>query len=247
MFCWKCGKELPEEAKFCPGCGAQINGEKRTISAEIIAPHTDNIKRGLGALKDCKGLFLGTIAGIIMALFFLGGEMFEVTFEFFTTFSERFTMFEENESLKTVFILAHIAVLTLMVMPLLTGKTWGSFHLYPAAVIPLINVVVFFIIMLSVKEQMAESMMMDAVQAKVALTANGWLFLLVNIATELLAINTKNVLVEEQKEAREKEIKEEAEEEEPVERAYRCAFCDMEGPYEGDCPRCGSASKRYIK
>ncbi len=27
MFCTKCGKEIPEEAKFCPHCGASTNGE----------------------------------------------------------------------------------------------------------------------------------------------------------------------------------------------------------------------------
>ena len=24
MFCWKCGKKIPEEARFCPYCGAEV-------------------------------------------------------------------------------------------------------------------------------------------------------------------------------------------------------------------------------
>lgn len=25
MFCQKCGKEIPDDSTFCPGCGAQVN------------------------------------------------------------------------------------------------------------------------------------------------------------------------------------------------------------------------------
>lgn len=30
MFCSKCGKELPDEAKFCPACGATTDGTQQT-------------------------------------------------------------------------------------------------------------------------------------------------------------------------------------------------------------------------
>lgn len=33
MFCKFCGKELNEDAKFCPGCGAQL-GEKKSVNVE---------------------------------------------------------------------------------------------------------------------------------------------------------------------------------------------------------------------
>ena len=34
-FCKKCGKELPENAEFCPACGEKINvsAEENTASA----------------------------------------------------------------------------------------------------------------------------------------------------------------------------------------------------------------------
>ena len=31
MFCKNCGKEIPEDAKFCPNCGAKQNGEEETL------------------------------------------------------------------------------------------------------------------------------------------------------------------------------------------------------------------------
>ena len=39
MFCEKCGKEIPEDAKFCPECGAKVSEETGyEISEEITAP-----------------------------------------------------------------------------------------------------------------------------------------------------------------------------------------------------------------
>ena len=30
MFCAKCGKEIPNDAKVCPNCGAAVEEEKAT-------------------------------------------------------------------------------------------------------------------------------------------------------------------------------------------------------------------------
>ena len=39
MFCENCGKEIPEDAKFCPECGAKVSEETGyEISEEITAP-----------------------------------------------------------------------------------------------------------------------------------------------------------------------------------------------------------------
>ena len=35
MYCWKCDKKLPEEAKFCPYCGAEVRiPEEITITED---------------------------------------------------------------------------------------------------------------------------------------------------------------------------------------------------------------------
>lgn len=34
MYCMNCGKELPDEAKFCVNCGAKISKMLRNIGAE---------------------------------------------------------------------------------------------------------------------------------------------------------------------------------------------------------------------
>lgn len=50
MFCEKCGKELPDNAKFCDGCGAQIgNEEAKSDFAETL--------KGLGNTADTTGEF----------------------------------------------------------------------------------------------------------------------------------------------------------------------------------------------
>ena len=35
MFCSKCGKELPDEAKFCPACGATTDGTQQTAEKTV--------------------------------------------------------------------------------------------------------------------------------------------------------------------------------------------------------------------
>lgn len=50
MFCEKCGRELPDNAKFCDGCGAQIGAEAtRKDFAETV--------KGLGSTADTTGEF----------------------------------------------------------------------------------------------------------------------------------------------------------------------------------------------
>lgn len=45
MFCEKCGKEIPEDAKFCPECGAKVSEETGyEISEEITAPGNPETK-----------------------------------------------------------------------------------------------------------------------------------------------------------------------------------------------------------
>ena len=58
-FCSKCGKELADDAKFCPGCGAPVNGaanNEKKIDSEAVKEKAkiaaDKAKEGAGKLKD---------------------------------------------------------------------------------------------------------------------------------------------------------------------------------------------------
>lgn len=250
MFCWKCGKELPDGAKFCFYCGErtvesrQENGENSVKVEDGLQKVSNGSTFGerLDLLKDYKGTFWGAVACLLVSLLLLGGEMFEITYQLFSEHSVRLTMFDGRETLKLILILANLIVIALMLAPLVTGKNYERYNLVPAVIISIANVLILLIIMMYAKEQMNESLMMDAVRAKASLTGNGWVFLIANCAAILLALNVENVVP--------KTVSQEtpdAENEDNANRPYRCAFCDLEGPYEGDCPRCGSVSKKYIK
>ena len=34
MYCYKCGKKIPDEARFCPYCGAEIRKTEETVIRE---------------------------------------------------------------------------------------------------------------------------------------------------------------------------------------------------------------------
>lgn len=250
MFCWKCGKELPEGARFCPGCGTQTAGERTAFTFENIhaggmqsfAPTLSHGKIGVERLRDCKGYFWGTIACLILVLFFLGGEMFEVSFEFFTTQVERFTMFEGKDGLKTLFALVFLTSCAVLLIPLVMNKEWAGWNVYPAVIAPALSLLVLFITMGSAKKQMADSWMMEAVDAKAALTGMGWLFLLINVIAVILAVKTIRALSELQE-----DVAEEYAEVQDSQPPYWCAMCEQEGPYDDVCPQCGSRSKKYFK
>ena len=54
MFCEKCGKELPEGAKFCEGCGAPVGG---TQAKEAPKNSFEETVKNLGNTADVTGDF----------------------------------------------------------------------------------------------------------------------------------------------------------------------------------------------
>lgn len=55
MFCQKCGKELPDDAKFCPGCGATTDAQtQKTESAfeKQVDAFTDTPDTTAGFMPD---------------------------------------------------------------------------------------------------------------------------------------------------------------------------------------------------
>lgn len=254
MFCYKCGKEIPDDASFCSGCGTRQDAGKKSFSFESI--HSGNVKISLPEKKvfsgrldilgGCKPYFFCAVAGLVLALFFLGAQMFEVTFEFMSTRVERFSMFEDREFLKFLFIVAYLLSAVLMLVPFATKKEWETWNVYPAICVPIISVVVLMFIMISAKNRMADSWMMEAVKAKATLSAGGWFFVLISVVTAVCAVKSALSIGE----AQERMVSEKAELAVDVESQppYWCMQCGEEGPFEGDCcPKCGTKSKRYFK
>ena len=63
MFCSKCGKEIPDESKFCPECGTNPKG---TVSSG--PPTAPSEKKSFNKKKGCLGCL-----GIIVVLFVILG------------------------------------------------------------------------------------------------------------------------------------------------------------------------------
>lgn len=251
MFCWKCGKEIPENVQCCPICGAQATEKKETLTTgntpferiHLNDISIDSVKRGMRILGHCKVYYFSAILGLILSLLFLSVEMIEVKVDLFYTHTEYFSMFEDKEFWRFVFALAYILAAIAMLLPLLTGKGWEAWRMYPAICVPVVTVVVLSFIMVSVLKQMGRSEIMDVVNAKASLTANGWIFVLVSILTVVITIKAAYAIAENQAIMLNEDIEVTTENKIP----YWCFNCDMEGPFEGACPRCGSKSKKFIK
>lgn len=80
MFCYECGEENPEEAKYCKNCGAPLKKEETVKKAEVIeAPKYQNNnqqqKTATTSNKNDSSLWIGCcclgliVVFIISALF----------------------------------------------------------------------------------------------------------------------------------------------------------------------------------
>ena len=76
MYCRYCGKELPEEAKFCPSCGAKLVEEIETsIEAEPVFDMPKEEKPKSSKVWDTFatiGMILGIINMAMCLLFAIG-------------------------------------------------------------------------------------------------------------------------------------------------------------------------------
>lgn len=92
-FCKKCGKELPENAEFCPACGEKINvsAEENTASAsQTSKKNTDpNVSDKSRAVAALLAFFVGGLGihhfycgkknlGITMLVIFIAGSLIAI-------------------------------------------------------------------------------------------------------------------------------------------------------------------------
>ena len=66
MFCKKCGKELPDEAKFCPFCGYHIENNEQSVSFEEIKPIEAEKTFSLNENSDLKNINIILLAASIV-------------------------------------------------------------------------------------------------------------------------------------------------------------------------------------
>lgn len=61
MFCTKCGKELPDDARFCPNCGADLTaGKQMQDTANRVFENSE--REFTSAIQDVRGTFNGNVS-----------------------------------------------------------------------------------------------------------------------------------------------------------------------------------------
>lgn len=68
MFCINCGKELPENCRYCPNCGTSV--DNGTINSERNREKSAAYSKGKGEKLLTSGLWLTSLLGISVSVFY---------------------------------------------------------------------------------------------------------------------------------------------------------------------------------
>ena len=74
MFCQKCGREIPDDSTFCPGCGAQVNMAQPSVMS-IYAANQIKVTGEKGNVFAVLGIIFGaafTLYGLLCVFLLLG-------------------------------------------------------------------------------------------------------------------------------------------------------------------------------
>lgn len=188
MFCPNCGKQLPDDAKFCGGCGNRLEAPQQAPAAPA-APAAPKAAPSLAVdgLKGRSLFFFGSLATALITLFFLFGKQIRAKVEFWgMSETEKFSMFMDHNFWKVLFILLFLAAIVVALLPLITGGKWKLWNQIPVAAVSALSVLWLVIVTIAAKVEMNKygygSM------AKVGLSFGGVLFLLLNFGTIALSV-----------------------------------------------------------
>ena len=137
--CSQCGNELEDSQQFCPACGTKWGNFARpaggNMSTGSAAFHTADMKSnfttGLAALGQNKILFFVNAALVILSLIFAATETFEASS---LGISKGASMLSEDEGFQLFFVVAYIASVVCMMLPLLLAKRWSMGFFVPAQI-----------------------------------------------------------------------------------------------------------------
>jgi uncharacterized RDD family membrane protein YckC len=81
MFCTKCGKELLEDAKFCPACGTSVGGAAPAVnvapvSATVLQPEPKKYRYGGFWIRFLAYIIDQLVIGTVMFVFVMIGLLF---------------------------------------------------------------------------------------------------------------------------------------------------------------------------
>lgn len=207
MYCSNCGKELQNGESFCSNCGTKAGAIKSGgfdfSKAENIQKAIEQIKDRLNGLGDHKKAYLSSICLLIISAFLVTKEMFQVSYTVFYTNTSTYTMFEDNEVLGTLFVLAFLAAAVAMLLPLLLNREWKTSDFALGKYVPLASLVWLFIVIIvainKVSDEMGEYQgLLDAVDLSFKFTSNAWFFMIISVCAALFAFIAAKVISSEE-------------------------------------------------
>jgi len=73
MYCSKCGKQIPDNVVFCPGCGNKV-GAQSNASGNTYATYNQAPKEPSTLVPFLLGMFLGVIGVLIAVIVYNGND-----------------------------------------------------------------------------------------------------------------------------------------------------------------------------
>ena len=203
MFCQNCGKELNEGERFCPRCGTESGKSKKGVNLDIkvneFLHEVDGIQRKIERLGESKIHYFAGILLQIISILFIGKDMFAVSYELFSTNYLHFTLFEDNEEMKHLFLIGYVAAAVMLLVPVLFSKEWKITHFILGMCMPIASVFWLVVAALRARGEVKSSGyygLLEAVDIKIELSSNAWMLILVSISAVYLVYSEYRKLVQ---------------------------------------------------
>ena len=209
MFCNQCGKESPDQSKFCGECGSrleiQVPQQSPVVNEpaeqpksswskvelpkvelpKINMPKIDIPDGPLSCLKTRSVFFFGALIAMLISRFFTLGMHVKMTATLWGfTESESVSMFGDVPALKITSAVLFLIGLALVLLPLATDGKWKKWHQIPAAVVSFVHIVWLLIVQAAGKASAGYYSSM----VKVNFTFAGIVFILLNLAIIALLV-----------------------------------------------------------
>ena len=192
MFCPNCGKQLPDDARFCGGCGNRLETPKEMppVSEAVpvmTVPKTAFSGIHLDELKNRNLFFFGSLASLFVTMLFLFGKQIRAKISLFGfTETQNFSMFLDHNFWKFVFIVLFLGAIAVALLPLVLDGKWKLWNQIPAAGVSAVSVLWLLIVLVVARVELNKQGFGSGM-TKIGFSFGGVVFLLLNFATIALS------------------------------------------------------------
>lgn len=202
MYCQNCGKELRDGERFCAQCGTKAgNGSAMPgipVDTRKIQETVSNLSGQVRAMSLGKVLYWTGLALLVVSLFMLSKDMFDVTISFLGTQKMSYSMFEGAGFVKICFYIGYVAAILWMLRPQLSATWWEEKYFYIAMAMPVASAVWLLAAKIVAEQKVKDTIGYDFVadSVKLGYNSNAWVFLLISLAAFLVVREAKRRLTD---------------------------------------------------